>query len=135
MWLYVVVFVFDYCLGKRKYLKIYIEIIMLIEIICFVNELILEKMVLFFGVGVCVFLYVFLVVKLMECFEVIFNLVSDGYLFCEYIGIIENKYGCRKLIEVFWVLFKKLYFIGSFLNMLLYLWKFLFIMNYDFLIE
>ncbi|CAG9248338.1 SIR2_2 domain-containing protein [Burkholderia cepacia] len=135
MRLHVAVFASDYRLGKRKHSKTYIETIMPIEITRLANELIPEKTVLFFGAGACVPSHAPSVAKLMECFEATFNLASDGYSLREYTGIIENKYGRRKLIEALRVPFKKLHPTGSLLNMPLYPWKSLFTTNYDLLIE
>ncbi|WP_043201715.1 SIR2 family protein [Paraburkholderia acidipaludis] len=106
-----------------------------IELSRLANELIPEKTVLFFGAGACVSSHAPSVTKLMEYFQATFGVSTDGYSLREYAGIIENKFGRKKLIDALRVPFKKLHPTGSLSNIPLYQWKSLFTTNYDTLIE
>jgi hypothetical protein len=98
-------------------------------------ELVPEKTVLFFGAGACLASHAPSVDRLMRVLQGAFGIEPDGYSLREYTGIIENKYGRKKLIEALRGPFHGLKPTGSLLNLPLYTWKSIFTTNYDTLIE
>ncbi len=72
---------------------------------------------------------------LIKHFKSVFDVPGDGYSFREFTGIIENKFGRKRLIEALRTPFEKVRPTGGLLNLPLYKWKSIFTTNYDNLIE
>lgn len=107
----------------------------MIEIERLARDIIPANTVLFFGSGASIPSKAPSVARLNSIFEQEFNFPNDNYSLREYAGILEHRFGRRRLIDTVRAAFKDIKPTGSLLNIPLLDWKSIFTTNYDTLIE